>query len=131
METKTILVAEATIQESPFPRIQIKDESGLTYTIPKTKRDGDPTQAYLTQQALGDLTGKWYEVGYNEKPAPQGGAYRTITVIQPAGEIKEPPKEDARNYAKVSSKVSSPPSSFATDVPIKTEPDWDEINWQT
>ena len=122
METKTILVAEATIQESPYPKIQIKDELGLTYTIPKTKKDGNPTQAYLTQQALGDITGKYIEIGYDESDAPQGGKYRNIKIIKPAGEIKA--GEIKESEPSIQEKISS-----GTPFPKDAEkPDWDEIN---
>lgn len=120
METKTILVAEVTVQSN---MIKIKDELGLTYSIFKTKKDGDPTQAFLTQQALGDLSGKYFEVGFDESPAPQGGKYRNIKIIKPAGEIKdsevkyhEPVPEDTQREGK--------PENIDRK---EEEPDWDAI----
>lgn len=126
METKTIKVAEVTVQTN---MIKIKDELGLTYSIFKTKKDGDPTQAFLTQQALGDLSGKWFEVGFDESPAPQGGKYRNIKIIKPAGEIDSTmPIQEIKKF--IQAPEHKTPKAIDPYPPPKFEvvPDWDEIN---
>lgn len=126
METKTILVAEATVQSN---MIKIKDELGLTYSIFKTKRDGDPTQAFLTQQALGDITGKYIEIGYDESDAPQGGKYRNIKIIKPAGEIKEGETPIETKKSNLGGHITPYTKLKPKETEIAIEkPDWDEIN---
>ena len=86
-------VIEVTEIISTSKAMKFKDEKGLTYTLNKTKKDGDPTVAFLTYQGLtadDDISGKMIDIKYEESPWEYQGkpvVSRYIKMIEMAKEL--------------------------------------------
>ncbi len=131
---KTITVAEIKINNG---NVKIIDGQGLTYTIWETKLDKTKTVAYKTYEGLGNISGKYLEIGYDEKSIPDSqGKYRNIKTLKMVAGGNMGVEQGNRPTAPInrSQDSSEPSTNNYTPIPPKEntynqdKPNWEEIN---